>query len=119
MQIVWKSPGNQVENSERLFKLSKHQSATVNNDLCLLKNQGSIVLDFGRELHGGLEIVTGMWPGNMGMGPGPWGNGMGGYWGNTGGWANGNGAFNAQYQQYFSPLLHTLIFVAAAGLDAV
>ena len=66
-RIVWKSKGAEIINADRLLKGSKHQASTVNTDLCLMKNsteQASILLDFGKELHGGLEIVTGMWPGN-------------------------------------------------------
>ena len=66
-RIVWKSQGAEIINADRLLKGSKHQASTVNTNLCLMKNsteQASILLDFGKELHGGLEIVTGMWPGN-------------------------------------------------------
>ncbi len=65
-RIVWQS-GAKIAMAERLLMEGKHQASTVNRDLCLLKNaseQASILLDFGKELHGGLEIVTGMWPGN-------------------------------------------------------
>lgn len=67
-RIVWKSQGAEIINADRLLKGSKHQASTVNTDLCLMKNsteQASILLDFGKELHGGLEIVTGMWPGKI------------------------------------------------------
>ncbi len=66
-QIVWQSNDDEIINAERLLKEGKHQASTVNTDLCLMTNseeQASILLDFGKELHGGLEIVTGMWPGN-------------------------------------------------------
>lgn len=66
-QILWQTSNAEIVNSKRLLREGKHQASTVNTDLCLMKNsegQASILLDFGKELHGGLEIVTGMWPGN-------------------------------------------------------
>lgn len=66
-RIVWQSENAEIINAGRLLKEGKHQASTVNRDLCLMTNNGdlaSIILDFGKELHGGLEIVTGMWPGN-------------------------------------------------------
>ncbi|NOR74341.1 MAG: family 78 glycoside hydrolase catalytic domain [Draconibacterium sp.] len=66
-QILWQSSNAEIVNSKRLLREGNHQASTVNTDLCLMKNsdgQASILLDFGKELHGGLEIITGMWPGN-------------------------------------------------------
>jgi hypothetical protein len=66
-KILWQSEDAEISNIERLLTKGKHQASTVNSDLCLLKNadgQASLLLDFGKEIHGGLEIVTGMWPGN-------------------------------------------------------
>lgn len=67
VKIVWQSENAKIVNAQRLLQEGKHQASTVNKDLCLMKNKGenaSILLDFGKEIHGGLEIVTGMWPGN-------------------------------------------------------
>ncbi len=66
-QIIWQSENAEIVNAERLLKEGIHQASLINSDVCKLKNsngQASIVLDFGRELHGGLEIVTGMWAGS-------------------------------------------------------
>lgn len=66
-RIVWQSEQAVIVNAERLLSEGKSQASTVNTGLCLMKNtteQASILLDFGKELHGGLEIVTGMWPGD-------------------------------------------------------
>jgi hypothetical protein len=66
VKIVWQSENAKITNAQRLLEEGKHQASTVNSDLCLMKNKGekaSILLDFGKEIHGGLEIVTGMWPG--------------------------------------------------------
>ena len=66
-QIIWQSENAEIVNAERLLKEGIHQASLINSDICILKNtikQASIILDFGKEIHGGLEIVTGMWPGN-------------------------------------------------------
>ncbi len=66
-RIVWQSKQAVIFNAERLLLEGKSQASTVNTGLCLMENtteQASILLDFGKELHGGLEIVTGMWPGD-------------------------------------------------------
>jgi len=65
-QIIWQSEHAEIVNAERLLKDGIHQASLINSDVCTLKNskeQASIIFDFGKELHGGLEIVTGMWPG--------------------------------------------------------
>jgi len=69
VKILWQSEGAEIVNAERLLKAPKHQASTVNSDLCLMESregqQASLLFDFGKELHGGLEIVTGMWPGKQ------------------------------------------------------
>ncbi len=67
VRILWQS-GN-ITNTEQLLKPGNGQADLTNASICVLKNEGeiksSILLDFGKELQGGLEIVTGMWsPGN-------------------------------------------------------
>jgi len=67
VRILWKN-GN-VKNSEHLLEPGTGQADLTNRNISILKNEGSaqkagILLDFGKELHGGLEIVTGMWNGN-------------------------------------------------------
>ena len=55
--IVWQSDDAEIINAERLLIEGKHQASTVNTNLCLMKNskeQASILLDFGKEMHGGL-----------------------------------------------------------------
>lgn len=67
-RILWQS--GSVDNTGQLLKAGNGQADLTNASICVLKNdktgkQASILLDFGKELHGGLEIVTGMWsPGN-------------------------------------------------------
>ncbi len=63
-RVVWQT-GN-VTHVERLFTKGIGQASLNNSNIVILKNQGkdtaSILLDFGKELHGALEIITGMWP---------------------------------------------------------
>jgi alpha-L-rhamnosidase len=67
-RIVWTSDssGTQVVNPQRLLKRgATGQAELVNRDLAALKSdasgRGAILLDFGREIHGGVRLVTGMW----------------------------------------------------------
>lgn len=69
VRILWKSEkGNRVTNAESLLKKGNGQSDLNSSNLCVLKSDGiekpGILLDFGKELHGGLQVVTGMWGGN-------------------------------------------------------
>jgi alpha-L-rhamnosidase len=67
-RVIWQSKNAEIVNAERLLKEGTHQASLINSDVCKLKNtmeQASLILDFGKEIHGGLEIVTGMWPGNV------------------------------------------------------
>jgi hypothetical protein len=64
VRILWQD--GDVRNSQQLLKEGVGQADLANKNMVYLKNSGSgkkasILLDFGKELHGGLEIVTGMW----------------------------------------------------------
>lgn len=66
-RILWKA--GDVRNENQLLQAGNGQADLTNASITVLKNEGtqisSVLLDFGKELHGGLEIVTGMWnPGN-------------------------------------------------------
>ncbi len=66
-RILWKS--GDIANEDQLLRPGNGQADLTNASITKLKNHGavksSLLLDFGKELHGGLEIVTGMWnPGN-------------------------------------------------------
>lgn len=69
-RIIWQTENaaDNIKNVSRLLKNGNGQADLSNNDMCILKSTWSIkpalLLDFGRELHGGLQIVTGMYPGN-------------------------------------------------------
>ncbi|GAA4799144.1 hypothetical protein GCM10023231_29880 [Olivibacter ginsenosidimutans] len=67
-QRILYTEGN-VSDQEVLLKPGIGQADLANRYKCILQNSGdgkkaSILLDFGRELHGGVELVTGMWAGN-------------------------------------------------------
>jgi alpha-L-rhamnosidase len=66
VRIVWKTPDAEknIVNAEWLLKPGTGQADLVGGNLCKLKSEGSlrpsILLDFGKEIHGGIQIVTGM-----------------------------------------------------------
>jgi len=66
VRIVWQE-GN-LQHANGLMLPGNGQADLSNKNMCILKPAGNvkpaILLDFGRELHGGLQIVTGMWGGN-------------------------------------------------------
>lgn len=68
-KILWQTEnaGEQIKNAERLLKPGNGQADLANRDMCVLKStwgiKPALLFDFGRELHGGLQIVTGMYPG--------------------------------------------------------
>lgn len=65
-RIVWKSDttGKWVRHAERLLAPDNGQADLSNKNLCELKNDGprqaGILLDFGKELHGGIHLTTGL-----------------------------------------------------------
>lgn len=63
VKILWTS-GEEVINAERLLKSGTGQADLVGADLCTMNGNAesptSLLLDFGKEIHGGIEIVTGM-----------------------------------------------------------
>ncbi|MBO9592968.1 MAG: hypothetical protein J7599_08665 [Niabella sp.] len=64
VRIVWQQ--GQVTGAGQLLKPGIGQASLNNSSVVVLKNAGkdtaSILLDFGREMNGALEIITGMWP---------------------------------------------------------
>lgn len=71
VQILWQSDlsGKYVQGAENLLKQGNGQAELVNKDMITLKNdagsKAGILLDFGKELHGGLQLVTGMMEKNL------------------------------------------------------
>jgi alpha-L-rhamnosidase len=65
-KILWQSDqtGKYVNGTENLLKQGNSQAELVNKDMVTLKSDNSvkpgILLDFGTELHGGLQLVTGI-----------------------------------------------------------
>ncbi len=57
-----------VKNEAQLLKPGTGQADVSNKNICILENKkedkASILLDFGKELQGGVQIVTGIWAGN-------------------------------------------------------
>lgn len=64
-RIVWKTAkGNSsIQNEESLMLKGKGQSDLENRNICRIKsdesNNPAILFDFGKEIHGGIQIVTG------------------------------------------------------------
>ncbi len=63
VKITWQT--GTVTNADRLLKPGNGQADLSGKGTCSLKGSGQskagILLDFGRELHGGLQLVTGQW----------------------------------------------------------
>lgn len=69
-RILWQTENAaaNISNADRLLLPGNGQADLSNKNLCVLKSDGRVkpglLLDFGKELHGGLQLVTGMWEGN-------------------------------------------------------
>lgn len=69
--IAWRSDTSQIliQNEAVLLKRSNGQSSLVDTNTCKLKSTptktASILLDFGKELFGGIRIITGMYEGGL------------------------------------------------------
>ena len=70
--IVWKSDstGEFIKNAENLLVPGNGQADLSRNKLCVMRNsegnQASIIFDFGKEIQGGLQIVTSFLPNKLG-----------------------------------------------------
>lgn len=68
-RIVWQSDQNNtlIQNADRLLLPGNGQADLVSKDLCVLKGspngETALLLDFGKELHGGIQLVSGMFEG--------------------------------------------------------
>lgn len=68
-RIIWQSDTNgaQLKNTESLLKSGIHQADLFGSGYCELENTESekagIILDFGKEIQGGIQIVTAGFPG--------------------------------------------------------
>ena len=63
-RIVWSQHGDLISHSEYLLNKGIGQADLTNAHICVMRstadNYPAILLDFGRELQGGLQITTGM-----------------------------------------------------------
>ncbi len=70
VKILWQNTleKDRIHNLERLLLPGNGQADLANQNMAVLKSTPQVkpafLLDFGKELHGGLQIVTGMYPGN-------------------------------------------------------
>ncbi|MCS2387175.1 hypothetical protein NXV57_01630 [Bacteroides thetaiotaomicron] len=62
-KVVWTSSESSVSTPRVLLKLSDGQSEMVKENTCRLRSMpndtAAILLDYGRELHGGLKLILG------------------------------------------------------------
>lgn len=63
-RIVWTGNSHLISNADYLLRPGNGQADLTNSHICVMKSKAgehpAVLLDFGRELHGGLQIVTGM-----------------------------------------------------------
>ena len=63
-RIVWMSDTTYIKGHGNLLLKGNGQSDLANNRICVMRSEGgntpALLFDFGRELQGGLQIVTGM-----------------------------------------------------------
>lgn len=63
-RIVWSEHSDNISNIDYLLREGNGQADLTNSHICVMKSTATehpaILLDFGRELHGGVQIVTGM-----------------------------------------------------------
>ena len=60
-RVIWTSPGDTVRNAEVLLQKRSGQATLGVSNPCVLQNKGgpaAILLDFGRELHGGVQVMV-------------------------------------------------------------
>lgn len=62
VRVVWQNvpAGGMLEGVENLLDAGNGQAELVQRGLVRMKGEVSVLLDFGRELQGGIQIVTGM-----------------------------------------------------------
>ena len=64
VRIVWMQDSSAVSGAENLLKPGQGQAVLASGGMCSMKSgdgkRPAILLDFGRELHGGIRLVTGM-----------------------------------------------------------
>ena len=58
-RVVWQSSGATVENTQALLAAGRGQVTLDNANPCVLHEGGGVLVDFGRELQGGVQIMVG------------------------------------------------------------
>ena len=62
--ITWMGNPELISNADYLMRTGNGQADLTNSHICIMRStkgeRPAILLDFGKELHGGLQIVTGM-----------------------------------------------------------
>lgn len=63
LRVVWKSDEKGVRNEHELLKAGNSQAEMGRNGMCALQSRGnrqaSLLLDYGKQIHGGLQLVLG------------------------------------------------------------
>ncbi len=61
-KVLWQSDDNLIQNSEILLNEGNSQAYFGQQNLCTIKNEdgniSGLILDFGKEIHGGIQITT-------------------------------------------------------------
>ena len=64
VRIVWQNDPSLTEGTENLLRPGNGQADQSGRNLCRLHGGAALLLDFGRELQGGIRLVSGASPGN-------------------------------------------------------
>lgn len=67
VRIVWQQDSECISNIDNLLLEGNGQADLTNSRICVIKSSDTkhpaFLLDFGKEIQGGIQIVTGMYPG--------------------------------------------------------
>lgn len=69
-KVLWQNStkADEIKNLRRILNSGNGQADLANKDMCILRStetfRPAFLLDFGKEIHGGIQLVTGMYPGN-------------------------------------------------------
>jgi len=61
-KVVW---SNNIDDSDVILESRTSQASIEGKAYLLMKKGSAILLDFGYEMQGGIQVITGMWPGNV------------------------------------------------------
>ena len=60
-KIVWKNENNELQkNCESVLNSGSNNASLASPKGCILKAGGGFCLDYGKEIHGGIRIITGL-----------------------------------------------------------